>query len=125
MKNVPVVLALSVGMFPYERTGPAGSLRISSPTAQPILQRSPDVDDLKLMLSLRVSKVEIPAGPPGRLRNYLNRRPRVPVFRGELKLDRASVICVIRFGQDEFRIHMHFENISAVNKAVNLDKLAR
>ena len=48
----------------------------------------------------------LPSNPS--LRKDLNRGPRVAVFRGELKLDRTRVVRVVRFGNQEIGIHVHF-----------------
>lgn len=46
------------------------------------------------------------------------------MLRGELEHDRAGIVGVVRFGEREFRIYVHFEDISSGGETVNLNELA-
>jgi len=48
----------------------------------------------------------LPSSPS--LRKDLNRWPRVAVLRGELKLHCPRIVRIVRFGNQEIGIHMHF-----------------
>src|SRR5947207_8842209 len=59
------------------------------------------------------------------LRKNLNRRSRVAVFRGELKLHCPGIVRIVGFGNQEIGIHVHFKNVGAIREAVDLCELAR